>query len=170
MMMKIFRLLLVLLIFGFETSLYAQESTSDSTECTSPYAIGITGAIGIGFVRDIWSPAIKIDFRFLKKESYKIKAGMQLQYFAQKNVTNEYINTFSNFVTSEFWHYHRKNEMWIGGGLAYLISDQGNVFGENTCKVFYGTTWKIFDVRGELYFSDNFKTFFPGITILFGMP
>ena len=95
---------------------------------------------------------------------------MQLQYFALRDSLNEYVNTFSNFVTTEYWQYNREHKMWIGGGLAYLISDQGKIFGENTFKAYYGTSWKIFDFRGELYFSDNFKTFFPGFTLLIGMP
>ena len=166
--MKIFCFLAVILISGVETSFYAQDT--DSSACTSPYAIGILGAIGGGLVRDIWSPCINVDFRFLKEEKYKIKAGMQLQYFALRDSLNEYVNTFSNFVTTEYWQYNREHKMWIGGGLAYLISDQGKIFGENTFKAYYGTSWKIFDFRGELYFSDNFKTFFPGFTLLIGMP
>lgn len=80
------------------------------------------------------------------------------------------INTFLNLGYQ--WEMNNKSEKrdFMGVELGYLISKQGDLFGENTFK--FGINWspaKLINVSPQLYITDNFKTIYPGIRIGFGL-
>ena len=61
---------------------------------------------------------------------------------------------------------------WLGIEAGYLISQEGNLFGDNTFKL--GFNWSLVKGRSvfvspQLYFTDNFNTVFPGVRIGIGL-
>jgi hypothetical protein len=88
--------------------------------------------------------------------------------FNEDNTIN--LNTFLNVGYQ--WDLDKTAEKpnVIGVELGYLVSKQGDLFGENTFK--FGVNWspaKHINVSPQLYITDNFKTVYPGIRIGFGL-
>ncbi|GEM_PF-1040425 len=126
---------------------------------------------GAGLVKGNWVPdlSLGIGIGFNKKGLTRfpyISSNMMFDFSAE-NETN--INTFLNIGYA--WNPNKKadkNEL-LGFELGYLVSRQGELFGENTFRI--AANWsplKGVYVSPQLYISDNFDTAFPGIRIGFG--
>lgn len=95
-----------------------------------------------------------------------LSSNMIFDFDAEESMN---INTFVN--AGYFWDVSRKSEKprTLGFDVGYLISRQGEMFGENTFKV--SATWspaKHVNVSPQLFITDNFSQAFPGIRIGFG--
>ena len=147
------------------------QKDSTKKKCEGDQYLGIVGSVGANLIRGQWAPVIDGNLSFTRKENFRVRFGVQCNYFTGLNANGENLNKFTNFVSAEFWKYKAEGKMWSGGGIAYLITDQADIFKDHTAfKIYYGSAWKIFELHGNLYFSDNFKTFFPGFTVMVGMP
>jgi hypothetical protein len=95
-----------------------------------------------------------------------ISSNMIFDFDAENKMN---INTFLNLGYS--FNIASKNEEpdMLGVEVGYLISRQGDLFGENTLK--FGVNWSpvnLVNVSPHLYVTDNFKQAFPGVRIGFG--
>ena len=60
------------------------------------------------------------------------------------------------------------NAGWEGLGIAYLLIEKGAYFNGATFKFYYlKPAGKRVSISVELIFTDDFKTFFPGVTVNF---
>lgn len=141
--------------------------------------------IGIGTIRDKMSPFLGLSLDFgPQRQDYYLKSGGHYTFinlaanmsfsFSKDNLNNyttdknvfieaslgNRINNFSN-------NYGMFSEASFGVG--YLAHNEGTYFEGNTFKVFFsvGLYQSFVKVKPELYFTDNFKKAFPGITLKF---
>jgi len=135
--------------------------------------IELNAGAGAGLVKSAWVA----DLSFRIALGFKSKGVLRYSPYLSSNLVFDFdsesninINTFLNLGYQ--WNMNHKTEKrdLLGVELGYLISKQGNLFGENTFRL--GFNW--FPVKGvsvspQLYFTDNFKTMYPGIRIGFGL-
>jgi len=126
---------------------------------------------GAGLIRSTWVSDISlgVGIGFNKKGVYRypyVSSNMMFNFDSEKKM---HINTFLNVGFG--WNINtqaKRNEL-LGLEVGYLISRQGDLFGENTFKL--GANWsplKSVYVSPQLYITDNFKTAYPAIRIGFG--
>ncbi len=142
------------------------------TKSNSPDYLELQMGVGAGLVKN----TLVTDFSFRISLGLNHKGILRAPYVSSNMVfdfgteRNMNINTFLNLGYQ--WEMNNKSEKrdFMGVELGYLISKQGDLFGENTFKL--GVNWspaKLINVSPQLYITDNFKTVYPGIRIGFGL-
>ncbi len=131
----------------------------------------LTLGAGAGLVKNTWVPDISFGVGIgLNKKGvarFPYISSNMLFDFDLEGSTNT--NTFLNIGYG--WDINKqpnKKEI-LGIELGYLVSQQGDLFGENTFKL--GANWspvKGVFVSPHLYVTDNFDMVFPGIRVGFG--
>lgn len=126
---------------------------------------------GAGLIKGNWTTDLSLGLGlFLNKKGMmrgpQISANMIFDFADEGNMN---INTFLNLGYA--WDLERKTDEpnMLGLELGYLISKQGELFGENTFK--FGVNWspaKLVTVSPQLFVTDNFEQVFPGIRVGFG--
>jgi hypothetical protein len=126
---------------------------------------------GAGLIKGNWTTDVSlgIGLFFNKKGMMRgpqVSANMIFDFASEGNMN---INTFLNLGYA--WDLERKTDKAniLGVELGYLISRQGDLFGENTFK--FAVTWspsKLVTVSPQLFVTDNFNQAFPGVRIGFG--
>ena len=131
----------------------------------------LTLGAGAGLVKNAWVPDVSfgVGIGFNKKgvARFPYISSNMLFDFGSEGGTN--INTFLNVGYGWDISKQTKKKEILGIELGYLISRQGDLFGENTFKL--GANWspvKGVFVNPHLYITDNFNTVFPGIRVGFG--
>lgn len=132
----------------------------------------LSAGAGANLVRTTWVPdlTLKVGLGFNKKGMLHSPYFLSntLFDFTSENKIN--LNTFLNLGYS--WTINKKadkNDL-LGVEVGYLISQQGDLFGDNTFKV--GFNWspaKHIQVSPHIYITDDFGKVFPGIRIGFGL-
>lgn len=127
---------------------------------------------GANLVKNTWAPdlTLKVGLGFNKKGILRnpyISSNTLFDFTAENKIN---LNTFLNLGYS--WTVNKKAEKndLLGVELGYLISKQGDLFGENTFKL--GFNWspaKHINVSPHIYITDDFNKAFPGIRIGFGL-
>lgn len=133
--------------------------------------LGLQFGAGAGLIKSKWVADISfgvnlgLNHKGISRSPY-ISANMIFDFDQENNMS---INTFLN-VGYSFDVSRKEDETdMLGVELGYLISKQGELFGDNTFK--FGVNWspaKNIMVTPTLYVTDNFKQAFPGIRIGFG--
>lgn len=132
----------------------------------------LSAGAGANLVRTTWVPdlTLKAGLGFNKKGMLRnpyISSNMLFDFTSENQIN---LNTFLNLGYS--WTVNRKadkNDL-LGLELGYLISQQGDMFGDNTIK--FGFNWspaKHIQVSPHVYITDDFSKAFPGIRIGFGL-
>ena len=146
-------------------------SQTDSTEVEKEKPrmwLGVIGGFGVSLVRHSLSPAFISHVRLMREEKYKIRLGLQMNYFFERDA-NKNFNTFINtFISGEYLLYGQKRGGWHGLGVGYLLLNQGDYYKDVTMKIYLIQTIKNIDLKPELIFVNNFKALFPGFTIAYG--
>lgn len=131
----------------------------------------LTLGAGAGLVRNRWIPDISfgVGIGFNKKgvARFPYVSSNMLFDFDLEGSTN--INTFLNIGYGWDISKQTKKKEILGIELGYLISQQGDLFGENTFKL--GANWspiKGVFVSPHLYVTDNFSMVYPGVRVGFG--
>lgn len=127
---------------------------------------------GAGLVRTTWVPdlSFRIALGFDKKGVIRgpyVSTNLLFD-FTEENKVN--LNTFLNLGYEWTLNKHAEKPDMLGLELGYLVSKQGDLFGENTFKL--GFNWspvKNVYVNPHLYITDNFGQVFPGIRVGFGL-
>lgn len=142
------------------------------TKSNSPDYLELQLGAGAGLVKSTWVTDISfgislgLNHKGILRAPY-VSTNMVFDFGAESNIN---INTFLNLGYR--WEMNNKSVKrdFMGIELGYLISKQGDLFGENTFK--FGLNWspaKHINVTPQLYITDNFKTVYPGIRIGFGL-
>lgn len=142
------------------------------TKSNSPDYLELQLGAGAGLVKSTWVTDISfgislgLNHKGILRAPY-VSTNMVFDFGAESNIN---INTFLNLGYK--WEMNNKSVKrdFMGIELGYLISKQGDLFGENTFK--FGLNWspaKLINVTPQLYITDNFKTVYPGIRIGFGL-
>ena len=127
---------------------------------------------GAGLVKGVWvadvafGVSLGLNHKGLTRSPY-INANMVFD-FGPENTMN--LNTFVNVGYAWSTSRTSPDPDVLGFEVGYLVSRQGELFGENTIKL--GVTWspaKHINVTPQLYISDNFNQVFPGIRVGFGL-
>ena len=139
--------------------------------------IEITASIGLGLIRHDISPRIdgSISFDFMNKRAQlhnKLKLNASFFYSFRPKLeggTSMYTN---GFIGLEYAHnFSATEEALYGLGVHYLAWQNGPIFGEgDTWKVnfvYYNPKYRL-QIQPELYFTNDFKEVFPGMSVLFG--
>jgi len=127
---------------------------------------------GAGLVRDKLVPEIGLAVALMQNmrgTRYYGLAGT-MHYFFDRREDGGYQMFINTFVTLELAQsFSREGKVWQKIGIGYLVSRQGNYFGENTFKLTLDLAGKprhgTLHLIPELIFTDNFKTIFPGIRL-----
>ena len=126
---------------------------------------------GAGLIKSTWVPDISfgVGIGFNRKGALRYPYVSSNMLFDFDTESNTNINTFLNVGYG--WNTKKQGKKidLLAIELGYLISKQGDLFGENTFKL--GVNWspaKGIFVSPQLYITDNFKTAFPAIRIGFG--
>lgn len=138
----------------------------------SPDYLELQLGAGAGLVKNSWVTDISFGVSLGLNHKGAIRApyvssNLVFDFGAESKVN---INTFLNLGYR--WEINNKTEKrdFMGVELGYLVSKQGDLFGENTFK--FGVNWspaKHIVVSPQLYVTDNFETVYPGIRIGFGL-
>lgn len=134
--------------------------------------LGIQLGAGAGLIKSKWVADLSfglnlsLNHKGIPRGPY-VSTNLIFDFDAEDNLN---INTFLNVGYSFNVGNKTKKPDMLGVELGYLISKQGNLFGDNTFKL--GVNWspaKYMSVTPALYITDNFKQAFPGIRIGFGI-
>jgi len=126
---------------------------------------------GAGLIKSSWVADISfgvslgLNHKGIPRSPY-ISANMIFDFDAEDKMN---INTFLNLGYSFNVGDRSKKPSMLGVEVGYLISQQGEMFGDNTVKL--GINWspaKHIFVTPTLYVTDNFSQVFPGVRIGFG--
>ncbi len=169
--MKTLILLIAMMFYG--TFLFSQ--TSDSTKKTSTFQLDL--GIGAGLIRNTASPSIEASFSHKHKNKWEIGINTITYFFFEQSIKanntkdfKAYINTFLNaeFLINGLFNNENTNKKdWKGFGLGYLIDNNGGYFKGATAKLYFISRYKYFTIIPEIIFTDDFKSMFPGFTIVF---
>jgi len=126
---------------------------------------------GAGLIKSNWVADISFGIGLgLNKKGVPrgpyISSNMIFDFDAENNMN---INTFLNIGYAWSTSQKEKEPNMLGVEMGYLISKQGDLFGDNTFKI--GLNWspaKHITVTPALYVTDNFEQAFPGVRIGFG--
>lgn len=147
------------------TTIYDSTQNSENLE--------LTANIGAGLIRNILSPQFNIQLHYTTKKLWQIGINSTSYFLFKEDSSNDYkcyINTFINaeFIKQGTSLRDTKNSNNSGGlGIGYLLSSNGNYFKGNTFKIYYIIKQKNLEILPELIMTNNFKSFFPGVTIRF---
>jgi hypothetical protein len=170
---------LFLLIASFT---YGQEDTSrvhsyiGTPPTENENSNGLNIDVGASLVRNTITPTFNFNLHFFRKNKHLIQAGTSTNFFFEKGNKKKFTTLPNTFIKLElYWKKHNKkktsrfdNSSWHGFGIGYLAFDKGDYFSEPTFKVYHKVGLNIgFDLALELIITDDFKTYFPGITITF---
>lgn len=185
--MKLRRTILPICVTLLITSVtYAQTDTTvrDTTEDLSIFeyvspsdsnSVGFNPDVGASLIRNTITPTFNFNLHLYLDNTNKFQLGASTVFFFERDSTKNFKMYANTFVKLEmFWKKQNKrdlhkfdNSSWSGIGLAYLVASKGDYFNGPTFKVYH-----IFGVKGgielaaELIITNNFKSFFPGLTIL----
>lgn len=169
--MKIY--LVIGILFSALTVL--SQTSCDSTENGKSLEMNL--GIGVSLIRNTITPSVHINLDYNNNDDWQIGLNTASYYFFEQTFKadnsknyNMYINTFLNaeFSFHGFFSNSKSNDKnWNGIGIGYLIGKSGDYFNGSTAKIYYVAEYKHIAIVSELIFTNNFKTVFPGITILF---
>ena len=152
------------------TSFIGTPSTNDENSG------GFNIDVGASLVRNTITPTFNFNIHYYRDNKYKFQLGTLTNFFFERDTTEKFKMYPNTFVKMEmYWKKQDKNKThkfdnssWSGLGVAYLLDSQGDYFDGPTFKIYH-----IFGItRGavialELIITDNFKMYFPGMTITF---
>lgn len=132
----------------------------------------INPRIGAALVRNTISPSLNLGLS-LEMKKFQTRVSFSSYYFFERSPDKKFTLYDNYFVEGEFLflneidlanHYVKH---WTGGGIGYLIDGYGGYFPGTTLKVYFIEKFRYFQIRSELYFTNDFKIIFPSLSILF---
>jgi hypothetical protein len=151
-----------------------QDSTLKNTT-SSEESLGIN--FGAGLIRNTITPLLQISLNYTNKDSWGVSLNTASYFFFEQTLKVDntkdfsmYINTFLNaeFLFRGFFDNSKNNtKNWNGIGIGSLIGRRGDYFTGTTAKLYYIFEYEHITITTELIFTNNFKTVFPGISIVF---
>ena len=152
------------------TSFIGTPSTNDENSG------GFNIDVGASLIRNTITPTFNFNLHYYRDNKYKFQLGTSTNFFFERDTTKKFKMYPNTFVKLEmFWKKQNKkdthkfdNSSWSGLGAAYLLNSRGDYFDGPTFKIYHivGLT-KGTVIAIELIITDNFKTYFPGLTITF---
>ena len=154
--------------------------------------LAVGGNLGAGIVLGNLNPqwALSIDFATQRQDYYAKNVATPHYTFINLALTgtwffekpNQFVsaqhfhnifleasigNRFNNFKTNGF-----KNMNEASFGVGYLVRERGNYFGANTFKLYVSYVPKnsFVGFKPEVFFTNNFKTVYPGISLKLVLP
>lgn len=138
----------------------------------------LQGHAGLGIIRDKWIPEWSIDLGvnlFNKRKVPTINAGVSAtaHFVFDRLADRSYdmaVNTFVDLYGRVNLSPKGGDPLWLGMSVGYLVRRNGDFFDKNTFRAAlqFGNNTQRIQVVPEFYFSDNFKTAYPGIRFKFG--
>jgi hypothetical protein len=164
-----FRLLIVLMI-TYSANINAQQINTTKDSTTSSLELGINA--GGGLVRNTLAPEFDLSAMFDVKKRMQFGVTLSSFYFFEKHedgwkMYDHYMLGAEFMFSTMFLNlFPEKNAKRTGFGIAYLIGRKGDFFTGTTMK-FYLIEEAGIRIRPELWMTDDFKSFFPGIAFIF---
>jgi hypothetical protein len=164
---------LALFILCFASfSLKAQNSDTTATDSSDGYnAFGLGFEFGVGNVRQNFAPTLGFYLNFRKEKRYSITASYTSYYFFEREANRDFSMFTNGFVSLSYLRYVSK-DMHLGLSVSYLTNSSGNYFKGTTMKLGILKRDELFSffklrVTPEIWFTNDFKTVFPGFSIKF---
>ncbi|MDI1354974.1 MAG: hypothetical protein PSX36_08650 [bacterium] len=132
--------------------------------------------VGASLIRYTLSPSFHYGFCFSHAEKWQAGLNADSYFFFEQTLKADnskdyhtYINTFVNaeFLLKGFFDVVDGENIWYGLGLGYLVGRSGDYFFGNTAKLYFVTKFKHVTITEDLIFTNDFKTFFPGLSLQF---
>ncbi len=127
--------------------------------------------MGAGLIRDKLVPEIGAEAAFVFGTRRFLGFNATMHYFFDRRENGSYGMAINTFLNVEYARSFNRGKLWQKFGAGYLVSRQGNYFGENTLKASLSLGTKKFEglhLIPELFFTDNFRTIFPGLRVGIG--
>ncbi len=128
----------------------------------------ISANVGAGLIRDKISPSADIFLSF-EINDYYYAAVSNFNFTFYQKANNKYDMHNNLFLGLEFGlRYDSKkkqnNKTYFNRvGLSYLVKQQGDYFGDNTLKLYYGVEAGPVIIQPQLITTNNFEQWFPSI-------
>jgi len=127
--------------------------------------------IGTGLIRDKWIPKIApvVTLRHKGKE-YAVSYDMNFFFEREENRKYKlYLNSFLDLGFGFRPSPKKEPNVYHRVSAGYLINSSGAYFGKNTFRLSYAypVAKSVIRIIPELYFTDKFKTIFPGLSVRF---
>lgn len=156
------------------TGLGKQSATPDTAKSTDQLVLW--ASVGVGLVRNEFVPQLApgLELR-IKDKAYFVHYDMN--FFFDRNAEGKYNMHLNSFLDVGIGFKPWRNGMinstdadhFRRVSVGYLIQQNGGYFERNTFRLSY--SYPILDnkikVMPQLYFTDNFKTMFPGVSLRF---
>ena len=159
----------------------SRKSTSDSSRSeydalSDQNSIGFNLDVGASLIRNTVAPTFNLNIHLFIDNTYKFQLGTSTNFFFERDSARNFDMYPNTFVKLE-WYWKDKTRKdshkfdvssWSGIGAAYLLAGKGDYYEGPTLKFYHliGLE-KSAVISLELYMTNDFKTFFPGITITF---
>ena len=171
MVMCLMLLLSINIVYG------QKDTTKNRLSPSSENSLGFNWDVGGSLIRNTITPTFNFNIQYYLDNKNKFQSGTITNFFFEEDTNKKFLMYPNTFIKLElFWKKKSQKDLhkfydagWSGFGAAYLISSKGGYFD--------GVTFKIYQIFGilngpvvsiELIITNNFKSFFPGITLTWG--
>jgi len=166
---------------------YGQIDTTktDTTENTSIFNYvspsyensgGFNLDVGASLIRNTITPTFNFNLHYYRDNKHKFQLGTLTNFLFERDSSKKFLMYPNTFIKVEmYWKINEKKDLhkfndssWSGIGLAYLINNKGGYFDGPTFKIYhiFGLNGGL-EIAAELLITNDFKSFFPGLTITF---
>jgi hypothetical protein len=146
----------------------AQETKKDTTKSR----FGIDLPVGASLIRNTMAPNLSLLLSYNHKNKYEIALSGSLYYFFERDAQRNFSTYINSFVGVQFSSHDKKeskksSSRWVGSGIAFLVSRQGDYFQGRTSKIYGIYSYKKIEILPEIYVTNNRRNIFPGLTVRF---
>lgn len=159
---------LITILVNFSVCVYAQ---SDNPKDSARSSIDLGINAGGGLVRNTLAPEFNLTATFDLRRKMQFSVNLSSVYFFEREGNWKMYDNY--FLGLEFMFsslfidlFPEHDEKRTGFGISYLVGRKGDIFPGTTMK-FYLLHDRGVRLRPELYMTNDFKTFFPGIAVVF---
>ncbi len=148
------------------------KNDSSKRDSVRDFAIQVNLNYGAGIVRNYISPELGGSVSVQLKNKTIISAGVSSYYFFERNIDRTFKMYDNYFVNADLLFRSNKSIVknntahWSGIEIGYLFKANGDYFSGSTFSIYQVEEFKYFKLKAGLIITDNFKTIFPGISIL----
>lgn len=154
------------------------EAATDTTKSKPSDQLVIWGSVGAGLIRQEWVPQLSPGLElWIKDKSYFVHYDMN--FFFDRTPERKYkmyLNSFlevgfgfKKFSTDGTKDTKQQSEHFRRISVGYLVQSNGGYFEKNTFRLSYSYPIlnNLVKIMPQVYFTNNFKTVFPGVSIRF---
>jgi len=144
---------------------------------TRNISLNVYPQVGTSLIKGKFSADLGVllgmNFGHRQNSAARLALRYQLKAFGEENIHKKNSVKYNGFLDGIIdinIGENYKTEQWVGAGIGYLIHQEGNVYGDNTARIFlkYRSS-KLFGVQPEFNYSFKEKKGFVGLGFYFSL-